>query len=100
MSALARWIGTVSACLSEKRIGARELIEDDLVLLADNERIHHEGRRLIVTHAVSGVQVHDARLVAAMNVHGVTRLLTFDQRDFTRYPGITVEHPRQVAKLR
>ncbi len=73
------------------------LIEADLVLLPDNELIHHEWRRLIVAHKVSGVQVHDARLVAAMIVHGITHLLTFDQSDFMRYPGITVVHPRQVV---
>jgi hypothetical protein len=31
-----------------------------------------------------GVQVHDARLVAAMKVHGVTRILTINIRDFSR----------------
>jgi hypothetical protein len=45
----------------------------------------------------SGVQVHDARLVAAMLVHEVTYLLTLNKRDFMRYPGITVEHARDVV---
>jgi predicted nucleic acid-binding protein len=55
-------------------------------------------RRLVVVHAVVGVKVHDARLVAAMHVHGVSHLLTLDEEDFNRYPGITVVHPRQFAK--
>jgi hypothetical protein len=33
---------------------------------------------------VIGAKVHDARLVAAMNVHGARRLLTFNAGDFTR----------------
>jgi hypothetical protein len=33
---------------------------------------------------VLGVKVHDARLVAAMNVHGVGRILTFDVDDFAK----------------
>jgi hypothetical protein len=40
--------------------------------------------------------VHDARLVAAMHVHGVTHLLTLNVRDFARYPGITVVHPQTL----
>jgi hypothetical protein len=29
-----------------------------------------------------------------MLVHGITHLLTLDEHDFGRYPGITVVHPR------
>ena len=68
-------------------------VERAFTLLRDNELIHPEWRRLVLGHAVSGAQVHDARLVAAMHVHGVTHLLTFNVRDFARYPGITVVHP-------
>jgi len=35
-----------------------------------------EWRRLVVTCSVSGVQVHDARLVAAMHAYGLQSLLT------------------------
>jgi predicted nucleic acid-binding protein len=41
------------------------------------------------------VKVHDARLVAAMNVHGVRRLLTFDAGDFARC-GIEALQPSSV----
>ena len=74
------------------------LIEASFALLPDTEHIHNEWRRLVVVHSVIGVKVHDARLVAAMHVHGVSHLLTLDEQDFGRYPGITVVHPRQVAK--
>ncbi len=73
------------------------LIENRFTFLPDNERIHTEWRRLIVAHAVSGVQVHDARLVAAMLVHGITHLLTFNRTDFLRYSDITVVHPAEVS---
>jgi len=45
---------------------------------------------------VSGVQVHDARLAAAMRVHGVKRILTFNDRDFARYADMEAIHPRAV----
>lgn len=65
--------------------------------MPDNERVHVEWRRLVVEHSVTGVQVHDARLVAAMLVHGVRQLLTLNIQDFARYSGITAVHPRDVV---
>lgn len=43
---------------------------------------------MLVSHNVSGVQVHEARLVAAMRVHGVGRILTFNAEDFARYTDV------------
>ncbi|WP_315784832.1 type II toxin-antitoxin system VapC family toxin [Fischerella sp. JS2] len=52
----------------------------------------------VVTYSVSGVQVHDARLVASMKANGVTHILTFNTRDFARYvvEGIVVVDPVTV----
>jgi predicted nucleic acid-binding protein len=72
-------------------------IERAFTWLPDGEAVSREWRRLIVAHAVSGVQVYDARLVAVMKVHDVTPLLTLNDRDFARDAGITVVHPSQVA---
>jgi predicted nucleic acid-binding protein len=44
---------------------------------------------------VIGNQVYDVRLVAAMTVHGIGRILTFNAGDFARY-GIEVIHPLAV----
>jgi len=72
-------------------------IEKGMVLLPDSEAIYHEWRRLVVAHAVSGVQVHDTRLAAAMKIHAVTHLLTLNTDDFKRYPHITAVHPGTLA---
>jgi hypothetical protein len=32
-----------------------------------------------------------------MRVHGVSRILTFNAKDFTRFPGIEAIHPAQFA---
>ena len=61
------------------------LVERLFPLLADSPAIYTEWRRLVVSFGVSGVQVHDARIVAAMSVHGVTHILTFNTTDFVRY---------------
>jgi len=73
------------------------LLENSFRLLPDNERVHAEWRRLVIAHSVAGVQAHDARLVAAMLAHGVRQSLTLNDRDFARYPGISVVHPRDVV---
>jgi predicted nucleic acid-binding protein len=63
----------------------------------DVPSVYSEWRQMVVAVGVSGVQVHDARLVAVMRAHGLTHLLTFNTSDFTRYPGIAVIHPQSVA---
>jgi predicted nucleic acid-binding protein len=70
--------------------------EEKLQLLPDSLAVHQTWRQLLVTHNVSGVHVHDARLVAAMQVHGVSRILTFNNKDFARFSGIEAIHPRSI----
>jgi predicted nucleic acid-binding protein len=72
-------------------------LESVLTLLNDSPGIYREWLYLVRAHGVAGVHVHDARLVAAMNVHAITSILTFDVDDFKRFPGIRVLHPRDVA---
>ncbi len=74
------------------------LIERVFPFLPDQPEIYAEWRRLVVQFGVSGVQVHDARLVAAMQVNGITRILTFNAADFRRYAseGIVVIDPATV----
>jgi predicted nucleic acid-binding protein len=74
-------------------------IEAGMRLLSDNEAVYLEWRRIVVQHAVSGVQVHDARLVAVMYVRRVSHILTLNVADFGRYSGITVVHPSLVPTL-
>jgi predicted nucleic acid-binding protein len=71
--------------------------EDKLRLLPDSLAVHQEWRKLLVASNVSGVQVHDARLVAAMRVHGVGRILTFNEKDFARYTDIEAVNPRSIS---
>ena len=65
-------------------------------LLADTPDIFLEWERLVEQHRVIGRRVHDARLVAAMKVHNVTHLITFNTDDFKRYDGITIVDPKDV----
>ncbi len=66
-------------------------------LLPDLPAHFYEWERLVTTHKVSGKSAHDARLAAAMSVHGLTHILTFNTADFARYPGVTALDPSTVA---
>jgi predicted nucleic acid-binding protein len=72
------------------------LVESQLVLAADSEATHREWRRIVVANRVSGIQVHDARPVAAMHVHRIENLLILNARDFHRYEDIVVVSPQNV----
>jgi predicted nucleic acid-binding protein len=62
----------------------------------DSDDIYLEWRRLVVTHGVSGKKAHDARLVAAMTVNGITHILTFNADDFAKYARHQRTTPRQA----
>lgn len=73
-----------------------ERLESVFTILSEKP-VHAVWQSLVINRRVSGKATHDARLVAAMRVHGQTSLLTFNTGDFTRYPGIDVVHPADVA---
>jgi predicted nucleic acid-binding protein len=56
-----------------------------------------EWERIVLQYQVSGKQAHDARLVAAMIVHDVTHLLTFNTADFKRFTTITTVNPQSIS---
>jgi predicted nucleic acid-binding protein len=66
-------------------------------LALDTEAVYSEWERLVITHSVIGINVHDARLVAAMLVHGITHILTFNTKDFARYLEIIAINPTKIT---
>src|ERR1039457_6804439 len=64
-----------------------------LRILPETPEIFPAWRKLVLQYRVSGIKVHDVRIVAAMSVHQVPKILTFDLDDFKRYENITVVHP-------
>ena len=65
-------------------------------LLPDTPEIFSEWERIVLKYRVSGKRAHDARLVAAMTVHNLTHLLTFNTDDFKRFAVITASHPQKI----
>lgn len=79
-----------------------QALEQAFPRLADSNEVYHQWRKLVVRFGVSGVQVHDARLVALMVVHRLDNVLTFNARDFKRYAevGIRATNPHDVEDRR
>jgi predicted nucleic acid-binding protein len=61
--------------------------------LPDTPAIYDAWETLVVQYDAKGKSAHDARLVAAMSVHGLTHLITFNVSDFSRYVGIELIDP-------
>jgi predicted nucleic acid-binding protein len=68
------------------------------LLLPETPAIRPVWEELVAAHDVKGRSAHDARIVASMNVHNVSHVLTFNGPDFARFPAITVLSPEAVVQ--
>jgi len=78
---------------------ADELVSDwvqNFRLLLDEREVFTHWRELVSKHEVKGKLAHDARLVAAMLRHGISKLLTYNKADFARFIEIEVVSPADV----
>lgn len=64
--------------------------------LDDPPALFRTWETLVQAVGISGKNAHDARLVAAMQLHSITHLLTFNDKDFRRFTSITVLTPAAV----
>jgi predicted nucleic acid-binding protein len=65
--------------------------------LEETAAIYGVWEQLVASTPVLGKNTHDARFVAAMMVHGLSHLLTFNVQDFRPYPGIIAVSPSDVV---
>jgi predicted nucleic acid-binding protein len=65
-------------------------------VLPETEEVYKNWRELVVNYSVSGVKVHDAKIVASMKAHDIQNLLTFNAKDFNRYTDIKAVEPKNV----
>ena len=75
----------------------REL-ERTFLRLPEPAEIYDYWRELVVRFGVSGVKVHDARLIALMLANDIVRILTFNAGDFRRFEvlGIRAVDPGEI----
>jgi predicted nucleic acid-binding protein len=74
-----------------------ERLERFFTVLRETPALYPAWKRLVVEYQVSGKPTYDARLVAAMQVHGVASILTFNPGDFRRYARIEVVDPASIV---
>jgi predicted nucleic acid-binding protein len=67
-------------------------------VLPDREELLALWHDLVRTMGIVGARSHNARLVAAMQSHGITRLLTFNTGHFAIFP-ITVVDPASFSAM-
>jgi hypothetical protein len=72
-------------------------IESMFPLLPETANVYLEWRRLVIAHQIVGKNAHDSRIVAAMAVHGLSHILTFNTGHFSRFPGVTALDPASVV---
>jgi predicted nucleic acid-binding protein len=82
----------LSLAQTERKV---DLIEKYFEILPDTFQTFTEWRKIVSDYAVTGVQVHDAKLVASMNVHKVEFLVTLNEKDFKRF-SIKVLNPKDI----
>ena len=70
--------------------------ESFFFLVLETEDVYREWNQLVSTHSITGPEAHDTRIVAAMNVHGIENIVSFNVDDFAGYDSIRVIHPQQV----
>lgn len=63
-----------------------------LVFLTETEQYWQDLRALLLAGRITGPQIHDARIAALCRAHGIRELWSAD-RDFSRFPDLTVRNP-------
>jgi uncharacterized protein len=63
-----------------------------LILLSELEGFWSNFRSLLAKGKIMGPQIHDARIAALCQIHGIKELWTAD-RDFSRFPDLKKRNP-------
>jgi predicted nucleic acid-binding protein len=79
---------------TERRLS---ILERGVQVLPEPASLYERWRELVVLHRVLGVNVHDAKLVAAMTLYGISHILTLNAADFGRYSVISAMTPQSAV---
>jgi predicted nucleic acid-binding protein len=73
-----------------------QVLESFFRLMLDIPAIYPRWKNLVDTYAITGKQVHDARLVAVMQAYGISNLLTLNPSHFVRFTQINTIDVHQI----
>jgi predicted nucleic acid-binding protein len=81
---------------AERRL---RLVERFCLVISEDLASYEIWKSLLTKFGVSGVAVHDARLVATMIAHQIETIVTLNERDFRRYEpaGVLPVTPASVS---
>jgi predicted nucleic acid-binding protein len=71
------------------------LFQQRFIMLPDRDDLLARWHNLVKTQQIKGFRSHDARLVAAMQSYGISRLMTFNAEHFKAF-AMTVVDPASV----
>ena len=74
----------------QEAVGNADAIVDRCTILEENRDVAARLRQLVRAAGCAGKQIHDANIVATMQAHGVTHMLTDNLADFRRFSGLDV----------
>lgn len=80
----------------EHTVGKVRLIEKHFRLLPDSMATLIHWRKLVSDFKIKGVKVHDAKMIALMIAYDIPYLVTFNEKDFQRFPMVTVVNPKDI----
>ncbi|MGH2351783.1 MAG: type II toxin-antitoxin system VapC family toxin [Chloroflexota bacterium] len=78
-------------------IAAVQSFESQFHVADEDASVTQQLTALIQQVTVGGKQIHDANIVATMQVHGVTHLLTANPTDFRRFAHLITVVPLEAA---
>ena len=67
------------------------------LFVPDSPTLHDEWESVVVAQSCHGRISYDARIVAAMNTHGIQEVLTFNAADFRRFAHVTILVPHSFV---
>ncbi len=89
-----RPLGENGLGLSVDAVGQRfERFQRIFPLISDEAGVFAAWKTLVQQFGVRGKPAHDTRLVAAMQCHRISHIVTFDTAHFRRYPEVVVIDP-------
>ncbi len=65
------------------------------IVLQENDQILENWLKLVTLYQIKGKRTHDIRLIAVMQSHHITHLLTFNPSDFICPAGFNIISPEQ-----
>ena len=82
-----------SIATTERRV---QFIERFAAVLDESPAAYRQWRLLLTQYQIQGAAVHDARLVAMMQIAGIVNILTLNASDFARYSMASAITPGEV----